>query len=130
MQVVVFNRARGRQRPSFDAVAQINRRIGVHRACVEALLVVTRDDFGAYHRHRRVLAEVIDKIDKSTAIATLRLDQLAELTISPNRPEGYSEWTIARTLRDLRKWGYLAIDWPTGRYTIAQSLDIHPKGGR
>lgn len=130
MHVVASNQGSERRRPSFDAVAQINRRLGVHRVCVDALLVVTRDDFGACHRHRRVLAEIIDKIDKSTAIATLRLDQLAELTISPSRPQGYSEWTIARTLRDLRAWGYVSIDWPTGRYTIAQSLDSHSKGGR
>jgi hypothetical protein len=128
MHVVVSSQGRGskrRGRPSFDAVAQINRQLGVHRACVEVLLEVTRD-VRAKNSHRRILAEVIDWLDEETAIATIRLDRLAELTVSPSRPDGYAEWIVANTLRDLGEWGYLEIDWPTGRYTLA--VDDHPKG--
>jgi hypothetical protein len=113
----------------FNTVAQINRQLGVHRAACEALITVNRDGC-AESPHRRVLAEIVEKIDERTAIATLTMEELTELTVCLEWPQGLSEWDLAQTLKDLVDWGYLVIDWRTRRFTIAQSLDAHTGGAQ
>ena len=87
---------------SFDDVVQENLECGLYWAQRDCLIRAIRDP-ELSHRHRIVVAEIISMTNAQSGVAYPGRKRLAELT-------GYTEGTIATTIKELVCLGYVVSD--------------------
>lgn len=108
-QPSLSHRGIGDNQPTFEQIRQENLTHGLLLAMKNCYVTLSRDS-RAEKRHHRVLAEIVDCLNSKTGMAFPGRRRLAELTSDAQRPTGYSEATIAKTISELMAWGYIVTD--------------------